>query len=167
MNHIILIGFMGSGKTSVGKRLAEKLHLPFVDTDEQIEQTWKMKITDIFSQYGESYFRNLETETIKKLSEDRNRKVISVGGGLPVQERNQPYLKQMGTVIFLEASKETLVKRLKGDTTRPLLSGGELTERIGTLMQQRKDIYDKVADFHIKTDEKNFDEIVEDIKNEI
>ena len=83
MNHIILIGFMGSGKTSVGKKLADTLNLSFLDTDEQIEKTSGMKIADIFEKYGEVYFRELETETLKNLLKDEERKVISVGGGLP------------------------------------------------------------------------------------
>ncbi len=167
MNHIILIGFMGSGKTSVGKRLAETLHLSFLDTDEEIEKTSGMKISDIFAKYGEAYFRERETETLKNLLQDTQRKVISVGGGLPVQERNQPYLKQMGTVVFLEASEQTLLERLQGDTTRPMLKGADLRERIHTLMQERKAAYDKTADCHIQTDHKKFEEIIEEIKNEI
>ncbi|MCI7812647.1 MAG: shikimate kinase [Lachnospiraceae bacterium] len=163
MNHIILIGFMGSGKTSVGHHLSEALSLPFLDTDEEIEKNSQMKITDIFSQYGERYFRNLETETLEKLSEDQDRKVISVGGGLPVEKVNQPYLKEMGSVIFLEAKEDTLVTRLQGDTTRPMLKGADLRERIRTLMAQRQEAYDKVADFHIQTDEKTFEEIIEEI----
>ncbi len=167
MNHIILIGFMGSGKTTVGKRLSESLNIPFVDTDEEIEKTSNMKIADIFSKYGEVYFRDLETKEVRKLLKDTKRKVISVGGGLAVQERNQPYLKKMGTVIFLEAREENLIKRLTGDTTRPMLKGGDLKERIETLMKQRQEAYHRVADLHIKTDEKNIEEIVEEIKNGI
>lgn len=167
MNHIILIGFMGSGKTSVGQHLAKSLNLPFLDTDEQIERRSGMKITDIFAQYGERYFRDLETETVKKLAEDPQRKVISVGGGLPVEEKNQPYLKKMGSVVFLEARQDTLVARLEGDTTRPMLKGGNLRERIQTLMAHRQEAYDKVADFHIQTDERNFDEIVKEIEQQI
>ena len=82
MNHIILIGFMGSGKTSVGKQLAKVMQLPFVDMDELIVQKSGMEITEIFERYGESHFRELETECLKELSKDRERKVLSVGGGL-------------------------------------------------------------------------------------
>ena len=138
-----------------------------LDTDEEIEKTSGMKISDIFEKYGEGYFREQETETLKKLLQDTQRKVISVGGGLPVQERNQPYLKQLGTVVFLEASEQTLLERLKGDTTRPMLKGADLRERIHMLMEERKTAYDKTADCHIQTDHKKIEEIIEDIKNEI
>ena len=118
MNHIILIGFMGSGKTSVGKA-CRHAELSSAD-DEHIEKTSGMKIADIFEKYGKYIFVNWRT--LKNLLKDEERKVISVGGGLPVQERNQPYLKKSwGTVVFLEASEKTLIERLEGDTTRPML----------------------------------------------
>ncbi len=167
MNHLILIGFMGSGKTTVGKKLSESLHIPFVDTDEEIEKASGMKIADIFSRYGEPYFRDLETQEIRRLSEDAQRKVISAGGGLAAQERNRPYLKQMGTVVFLQARTESLIERLAGDTERPMLKGADLRERIETLMEQRREAYERAADLSVWTDEKNIEEIVEEIKNGI
>ncbi|WP_411337553.1 shikimate kinase [Ruminococcus gauvreauii] len=164
MNHIILIGFMGSGKTSVGKQLAKVMQLPFVDMDELIVQKSGMEITEIFERYGEAHFRELETECLKELSEDRERKVLSVGGGLPVQSRNQPYLKNMGTVILLEASVQTLLRRLKHDSSRPMLKGGDLQQKIETLQEQRKAEYEKVSDVRVVTDNKGFSQIVDEIR---
>ena len=131
MNHIILIGFMGSGKTSVGKQLAKVMQLPFVDMDELIVQKSGMEITEIFERYGESHFRELETECLKELSKDRERKSAlcrkRTSGSSP---GIQPYLENMGTVILLEASVQTLLRRLKYDSSRPILKGGDLQQKI-------------------------------------
>ena len=90
MNNIILTGFMGSGKTSTGIRLSRRLQCPFVDTDRLIEQETGKKIPRIFAEEGEAYFRDLETKTLKKLAEGRERRIISTGGGLPVRPQNRP-----------------------------------------------------------------------------
>ena len=90
MDHIILIGFMGAGKTAVGKRLARQMQLPFVDTDDWIEAQEGRSISDIFAEDGEAYFRTLETDALHRLLDSKERCVISVGGGLPVQPQNWP-----------------------------------------------------------------------------
>ena len=166
MRNVILIGFMGAGKTTVGKALAKECKLSFVDTDERIEEEQNRSISDIFAKEGESFFRNLETQQLRKLRKEEEG-VISVGGGLPVQEANWDLLKQLGTTIYLKASKETLVERLQGDSKRPLLQGGELEMKISSLMNQREAIYEKVADRIIVTDGKQLKDIIEEIKKEI
>lgn len=163
MEHIIFTGFMGAGKTTLGKALAKELFLPFVDTDQQIEKEQGVKISDIFAKEGEAFFRGLEHEQLKKLL-GAERSIISVGGGLPVQERNQQLLAQLGTVIYLKASKETLLKRLSGDTSRPLLQGGELDAKITRLMREREHIYEKTASHIIETDEKTAGEVITQIR---
>lgn len=163
MNHIILIGFMGAGKTTIGKKLARKLDIEFVDTDEMVETQTGRKISDIFAEDGESYFRNLETEMLHQLLQRKERCVISVGGGLPVQQVNRPLLKELGKVIFLEAEVDTLMKRLKGDTSRPKLQGGDLRERIETLMEQRLAVYLEAADIRVATDKQEFESILKEI----
>lgn len=163
MNHIILIGFMGSGKTTVGKKLARKMKLDFVDTDNMVEAYTGEKISDIFARQGEAAFRRLETEMLRRLLEREQRCVISVGGGLPVQPENQPILKELGTVVYLKASVDTLVGRLRGDTSRPKLQGGDLRERIIRLMEQREDAYQAAADVSVVTDSKGFEQILKDI----
>lgn len=160
--NIVLIGFMGAGKTTLGEVLAKKLRVPFVDTDQLIEQEQQRAISCIFEEEGEAAFRKMETETLRKLS-DGKKCVISVGGGLPVQPQNHELLKQLGITVYLKAQKETLVKRLQGDTTRPLLQGGDLLEKIETLMNQREDVYEQVADLILQTDNKQLEEVLEEL----
>lgn len=164
MNHVILIGFMGCGKSSVGKMLARELSVPFVDTDAWIEEQNGRKISDIFRESGEEYFRELETRALEQLLEDEGRKVIAVGGGLPMRPVNREYLKKLGTTVYLPAQPETLVARLQGDDTRPLLQGGELRQKILQLMSDREDIYQSAADIRISTDGKKICEITEEIR---
>lgn len=163
MTNIILIGFMGAGKTTVGLELSKKLELPFMDTDLRIEEEQKRTISDIFAKEGEAYFRGLETQQIEKLISEAKGSIISVGGGLPVQEVNHPLLKQLGKTVYLKAKKETLVKRLQGDTSRPLLQGGELEQKIASLMADREAIYEKVADVVVKTDGKSLEDVIGEV----
>ena len=159
-NNIILIGFMGSGKTTFGKWIAANKKMEFVDTDELIEKENGITISDIFASKGEVYFRNLETDMLNKLLErDIQNCVISVGGGLPVKEENRELLSQLGTVVYLWADADELVKRLSGDNTRPLLAGGNLKEKINTLMDARKEIYDSVSDIKIDTKDIAFNDM--------
>lgn len=110
---ISLIGFMGAGKTSVGSVLAGKTGRQFTDTDEEITAGAGISINEIFARYGEPYFRDLETEQLKKLRKETEPLVISAGGGLPLREENRKLLRQMGPVVFLEASEEELCRRLR------------------------------------------------------
>lgn len=164
MNHIVLIGFMGSGKTSVGMHLAEALGLPFMDMDARITEREGIPITEIFKKHGEEYFRTLETRLLSELSKSGQQMVISSGGGMPVQPQNRSYLKSIGTVVFLQTSTDILVKRLQYDKTRPVLQGGDLRERITELKRQRNPIYEQVSDVQVVTDHKSIEEIVQEIK---
>lgn len=159
MSNIILIGFMGCGKTTFGKWIAANKNMTFCDTDDCIEQEQNCTINNIFATKGEAHFRELETRMIEKLIETCDNCVISVGGGLPVRECNRELLKRLGKCVYLRTAKEELVKRLKNDTTRPLLAGGDLEQKIDTLMQARKDIYEGAADVIIDTDNKSFEEM--------
>lgn len=167
MNHVILIGFMGCGKSSVGKELALELDVPFIDTDAMIEKQTGRKISAIFRESGEAYFRDLETMALKQLMDSGGRKVIAVGGGLPVRPVNREYLKRLGTTVYLLARPETLVERLEGDDTRPLLQGGELRQKIKQLMNDREEIYLAAADIQVATDGKNIYEIVQEVKRHV
>lgn len=162
-NNIVLIGFMGSGKTTVGKALAKELDYQFVDTDEYIETQAQKSISDIFATQGEEYFRTLETDTIGKLRDTLNGCVLSTGGGLPLREVNADILKQTGFVVYLRIQKETVEKRLQGDTTRPLLQGGQVSEKIEKLLTYRDPIYEYGAHMVLDVDEKKIEELVEDI----
>ena len=164
MNNIVLIGFMGCGKTTFGKWIANNYNMEFIDTDDYIESKENRKISDIFASDGEEFFRSLETSTIDKLSKSVSNAVISVGGGLPVRECNRAILKQLGKVIYLEPSINELEKRLKNDTKRPLLAGGNVRQKIESLMSARENIYISVADCVIKTDNKSFKQMYEEVK---
>ena len=119
--NIVLIGFMGSGKTTLGLKLSYLLRMPVEDTDKLIERQEGRSITQIFADDGESYFRELETELLRKCGEQKYERILSVGGGTPVNPVNRPLLHQCGTVVYLRVSPEVVYERLKNDTTRPLL----------------------------------------------
>lgn len=162
-NNIVLIGFMGCGKTSVGKRLAEKMGFEFLDTDEYIEKKENRKVSDIFAKEGEEYFRNAETNSIKELLHLAKRTIIATGGGMPLREENRGLLKELGLVLYLKANKDITIKRLKSDTTRPLLAGGDLEEKVDRLLKDRRSIYEATAHHTIITNKKSFEKIIKEI----
>ncbi|MDD3172435.1 MAG: shikimate kinase [Herbinix sp.] len=159
-HNIILIGFMGSGKTSVGKVLAKQVSYNFSDTDQMLEKKARDTINHIFSIHGEEYFRNMETDLLKELYSNINNTVLSTGGGLPLREQNSKLLKEMGYVVFLKATKQTTIKRLLDDNTRPLLQGEELGKKVEHLLEIRTPIYEKAAHKIVATDDKTIDQIV-------
>ncbi|MCR5160494.1 MAG: shikimate kinase [Lachnospiraceae bacterium] len=163
MNNLILIGFMGSGKTTVGEILSSKLGIPAADSDAMIEKQENMSVNEIFSRYGENAFRDMETELLVSLQSDPRRRILSAGGGMPVREINRKLMKKLGTVIYLQADTETLLGRLEGDTTRPKLKGGDLRSRIESLMAQREAIYQAASSLRIRTDGKTPDEVADEI----
>lgn len=151
-NNIVLIGFMGSGKTTLGRYIAQEKGMRFIDTDELIESKEGTSINQIFADKGEGYFRNLETDVIRELVSSESNCVISVGGGLPVREINRELIRKLGICVYLRTDRDELVRRLKGDRNRPLLAGGELENKIDTLMAQRKSIYEETAHITVDTD---------------
>ena len=124
MSSIVLIGFMGAGKTTVGKELVKK-GFELIDTDAYIEACEKMSISDIIAQKGEYYFRQAETTALKTLLVQDKQFVISCGGGMPLREENRKLLKNLALVVYLRILPETVLARLKGHTTRPLLKGDD------------------------------------------
>ena len=159
MKHIILIGFMGSGKSTMGKLVANKLNCPFVDTDHYIEKKEGRKISAIFADDGEEYFRSLETEVLKELLESEKRKVLSLGGGTPLREENRALLKNGGYVIFLKITPNVAYARLKGDTKRPLLQVENPRERIAELLEYRNPIYESAADYVLCEEKRSLDDV--------
>ena len=156
--NLVLCGMMGCGKTTVGKALAQALSYAWVDTDELIVSRYG-DITDIFKEKGVSYFRDLETETVKTLTSQDNL-VISVGGGLVLKQENVVLLRKNGKMIFLRASLETLVQRLHSDKTRPLLQTEKsLEERLQKLLSERTPVYEGVADYTVTVEGKTPEEI--------
>ncbi len=162
-DNIILIGFMGSGKTSVGIRLSYQMKRTMIDTDKWIEQRQKKTVAEIFAAFGEEAFRRMETECLKALITTAERQIISVGGGLPVREENHSLLKELGQVIYLRVTPETVYERLKADTTRPLLQVENPMEQIKSLLKQRAPVYEKCADQIIDVSGKTFEEILRQI----
>lgn len=162
-NNIILIGFMGCGKSSVGYRLSYALRQTLIDTDKLIEKKQKMTISEIFETEGEAAFRQMETDCIRYLIENADKQIISTGGGLPMREENHALLKELGTVYYLKVTKEAVYERLKGDTTRPLLQGENPEAKIEELLTKRAPIYEACADYVIEVSDKSFEEIIREI----
>lgn len=167
MGNVILIGFMGCGKTTVGLRLSYRLRQPVIDTDKEIEKEEKRTISDIFATDGEGYFRDRETDCLKKLIESANNQIISVGGGLPMREENRKLLQELGQVFYLRAKGETIYERLKDDTTRPLLQGNDPLTKIRTLLEERDPYYRAAADVVITVDGKSFQQILDEIEENV
>lgn len=163
MKRIILMGFMGAGKTTVGKLLAKELSCEFIDTDEQIEKEQGCRISEIFERNGEEAFRDLETNLLRRLQSREQDFVLSIGGGMPVREENRALLRNIGTVIYLKTSKNEIIKRVSGDTGRPLLQGGSLEDRVTALMRAREHIYRETAHREVRTDGKTPEEIIKEM----
>jgi len=165
-NNISLIGFMGSGKTTVGRILSEKTNFLFIDLDRIIEIAEEKSIPEIFKEKGEKYFRKLETEVIEKIYINKNC-VFACGGGVIEKGENMNTIKSNSTVIYLNVSPPEAYNRLKDVKDRPLLetqSGKEgVKEIINNLISRRDSLYRKYADFIINTDKKKPEKIVGEI----
>lgn len=167
MKPIILTGMMGAGKSSVGKLLAQSLNLKFIDIDAEIEKQEKRTISDIFLQNGESYFRSLEEQIIKKnISSDS---VIALGGGAFENKNTRDFLISNTITIYLKASPQIIYERISNNSLRPLLKDDMSVEKINEIYNKRMKNYEK-AYIHINTDNKNMSdiqkEILESLKNE-
>ena len=160
--NIVLCGFMGCGKTSVGKQLSLKTGLNFIDTDRYIEKTSGLPVSEIFKIYGEAHFRNLEKICVKTVSTSASA-IISTGGGVILDEKNIFYLKQNGKIFYLDASVDIITSRLISDSTRPLIKN---KNSIKKLFFERKEKYLSSADFIIDANQ-NLDAICHDIHNKI
>ena len=162
MKNIVLIGFMGTGKTTIGRLLASRLGRPFVDCDKKVEYENGMTIREIFAHYGEGYFRQQEQEMITKLSRYDNA-VIATGGGVVLSSENMRRLKRNGVIIALTASVETILERTGRRNTRPLLLDLLPREQIvHKLLNERGALYQK-ADFSIDTDSNSPQYVISEI----
>ena len=161
--HLILIGFMGSGKTSIGRGLSYKLQRAFCDTDKMIEAKEGMSISEIFASKGESAFRVMETDVLRSIRDDSSPKIYSLGGGTPVQMQNQPLIKMCGTVVYLRITPEAVYERLKEDKTRPLLQCADPLDRIRKLMAQRLPAYERCADVIVDTGDTDRENVMNDV----
>ena len=143
--NIVLCGFMGSGKTTVGRKIARLTGLNFVDADQYLEQQEGKKISEIFAEFGEAYFRDLETKYVRELCSNSGQ-VIALGGGAVLRPENVAAIKESGLLILLDTPFGRIVKNLSYSTNRPLLENGDKMAETRRLYQQRKEIYQKVAD---------------------
>jgi shikimate kinase len=157
---IVLIGFMGTGKSLVGKVLEEKTGFRRSDTDEIISSKLKMPIEEIFSTHGEEYFRDLETETLRSLSGEEPAVVVT-GGGIVLRGENVDLLKQMGTVVWLDADEATLRARIHRLSDRPLLRTANPGATLSELLAAREPLYRKVGDLRVDISQKNPEEIAD------
>ncbi|MFA5097396.1 MAG: shikimate kinase [Candidatus Margulisiibacteriota bacterium] len=151
--NIILIGFMATGKTAVGKALAKKLKFKYVSTDDLAEKAAGMKIPEIFKKYGEKRFRKIETKVLSALKKSQNA-VISCGGGIVISAGNRKALKKLGTVVLLKASPAVINSRLGRLKNRPILDIKNQKERLAQikrLLKKREDYYKKAKNFTIDT----------------
>jgi shikimate kinase len=167
MKNIVLTGFMGTGKTAVGRELARLLNMQLIDVDTKIEEFEKMSINEIFRQLGEPRFREIETEIIKKLSESKNR-IISAGGGAVLKQGNMDILSKSGIVVCLTATPETILRRTGNSNDRPLLQVENPLKKIKELLNFRKPFYEKadiMIDIEGKTPLQIAEEIIEKVKD--
>ena len=159
---LILTGFMGSGKSSVGRVLAERLTCPFVDLDTEIVTIAGRSITEIFAQDGEQFFRTLESECLKRVL-GSGRSVIATGGGVVVAEGNRSALRRHGVVVNLAVSLEQVLERLHNAADRPLFAGSNAPNSVKLLMDAREHFYAD-ADIRIDTDGKSVEDVAAEIQ---
>ncbi len=159
--NIVLIGFMGTGKSTVSDCLHSMFGMKVVEMDQVIAEREQMSIPDIFAAYGEEYFRGLETRLLVEMQSRKNT-VVSCGGGAALRERNVAEMKKNGKVVLLTASPETVYERVKDDGGRPLLEGRKDVKGISELMEQRRAKYEAAADIVINTDNKTARQVCEE-----
>ena len=157
---IVLIGFMGAGKSAVGRELARRTGLPRRDTDEMIRHRFALTIPQIFEQHGEEAFREAETESLRHL---RGRAIVVTGGGIILREENVLLLRELGRTVWLDADEETLWERASRRGTRPLLRTANPRERFAEILRERQPLYAAAADERIDTTSRSLAEVADEI----
>ena len=160
--NIFLIGFMGTGKSTIACELGKMLGCELVDMDQMIVEKQGMPIARIFETYGEDYFRDVESNTLIELQKSTGL-LVSCGGGVVVKEENADHMKKSGRVVLLTAQPETIYKRVKDSNTRPILNGNMNVEFIRGLLEKREAKYAAAADITIATDGKTVAQICDEI----
>lgn len=160
--NIVLIGFMGAGKSTISDYLSTMFDMDIVEMDQVIAEREEMSIPDIFATYGEEYFRDLETNLLIEMQSRKNA-VISCGGGAALREGNVAEMKKNGRVVLLTATPETIFERVKDSNDRPVLNGRKNIEGISELMEQRREKYEAAADIVINTDNKTVLQVCEEL----
>ncbi|HIE10255.1 MAG TPA: shikimate kinase [Kiritimatiellae bacterium] len=159
--NIVLFGFMGTGKSTVGRILARKLGMDFVDMDSEIERRTGKTVPQIFAEDGEHHFRRLERALVRELS-GRNATVIAAGGGVVLNPENIADFARNGLLICLNATPETILRRVRDESHRPLLEQGEKGSRVREMLQARRPYYDALP-YQVETDDRTPDEIAGEI----
>ncbi len=160
--NVFLVGFMGAGKTTIASELERKLEMNRVEMDDMISKKQGMSISEIFDEYGETYFRNLESNCLIELQKIKQ-SIVSCGGGVVMRDDNAEHMKKNGRVVLLQASPQTILDRVKDSNERPILNGHMNVEYIEKLLEKRKEKYRTIADVTINTDHKTESEIVDEI----
>jgi len=148
--NLVLIGFMGSGKSSVGRELARRWGYRFIDTDAMIRHKYDLSIPEIFAKFGEPFFREAEYQALVRL-QGIGSTVIATGGGIVTQPRNLPLLRTLGPVVWLSADQTTIVDRVGKSTHRPMLDQANPEESVTRLLAERAPLYRQAADLLIET----------------
>lgn len=164
--NIYLIGFMGTGKSTVSRYLAKQLGYEEIDTDQWIVQRCHQSITEIFETQGEQRFRNMETELLQELCK-KSDKIISCGGGMALRKENVALMRQNGVVVLLTAEPETILSRVQKDNGRPILNGNMSVEYIQELLEQRISCYKEAGEIVVATDQRFPEEIADEIRKYI
>lgn len=160
--NVFLIGFMGAGKSTIARCLQKELEMELVEMDERIVQEQGMSINEIFEQKGEAGFRDIESQLVVDLG-NQETSIVSCGGGVVVRPQNVENMKKSGKIIFLTATPQTILDRVKDGTDRPLLNGHMNVEYIEELMNKRLALYEAAADYKVSTDGKTKGEICTEI----
>ena len=160
--HIYLIGFMGTGKTTISHKLQQLTQAEEIDMDVWIVEKNGMSINDMFEKYGETYFRDRETDAVREIA-GYAPAIVSCGGGAVLRDKNTQMMKESGRIVLLTATPETVYERVKNSTDRPLLNGNMNVEHIASLMEKRRELYANACDIKVATDGKTPDEIAEEI----
>jgi shikimate kinase len=163
---IVLIGFMGAGKSSVGRTLARMTGLPRFDTDEMVAARFGLTVSEIFEIHGEEGFREAETEALRELSGKRGA-VVTTGGGIVLKPENVDLVRQLGTIVHLDADEETLFRRINRRTSRPLLRTENPRATLTELLRVRLPLYREAADIQVDTSLLTHDEVAKKILNQI
>lgn len=159
-HNLVLIGMMGTGKSTIGMELARRLGFAFVDSDAAVEQRHDISVKEMFVQHGEPYFRRAESEALAAIMEG-SAQVVATGGGAVLAEANREVMMARGFVVALTATEETIISRVSADQSRPLLQG-DLHERVRSIMESRRHAYD-FADLRIETDGRSVEALAEEI----
>ncbi len=164
--NLMLIGFMGTGKSTVAGKLKQMLQVEQIEMDALIAEEAGMSIPDIFEKFGEAHFRDLETGMLRKFKEKKP-VIVSCGGGAVLRDENIEIMRGQGKIILLTATPQTIYERVKDNHDRPVLNGNMNVEYISELMEKRKVRYEMAADIVIATDGKTVDEICNEILEEV